>query len=134
MKNRMILTMSVLVVALSLTAAANAQERSGSTSGIIQKTKVDLPCTATQTSEFNVHLVATNSTPTWLPQGTTIYFKGEGVKKVPFGAFGTIAGPYPLPGGKTVLGIAVRSGAQFTLINQSTGLYAPFTCSAWYFK
>ena len=120
------------VAALLLATSANAQNRN--TGGTIQNTKVDLSCTASKTSDNNVHLVATNRTASALPQGTTIYFKGEGMKNIGLGVIGTYFVPYPLTEGKMVLGVLIPSGTQFSLKDQSTGLSAPFTCTAWYFK
>ena len=136
MKSKLFLPMIIMVVALSLTAAANAQERSGSTSGIIQKTKVDLPCSVTQMSTDILGIKMTNNTGAWLPQGKTIYYEAKGAAgyQIPNGAGKEVI----FVNGKKVLdGMVPPSNSKILTEVMASGsqlVSFPYSCTAWYFK
>src|SRR6185436_3167894 len=83
MKSKLFLMMSTLVVALTMTAAANAQ--TGRTDKLVAPEKVALPCSITETVKAanpaegkpkTIYLTVktSNNTGSWLAEGKTIHF------------------------------------------------------------
>jgi hypothetical protein len=131
MKSKLYSMMGLMVLALTLAAAAQAQDRPDS--GTIQvPVKIDLPCKVAPVSSKDTGggtivityvEFTTNNTNAWMPQGKVLYHKKNVFGDVPNGSF-TLKDMVP-PGSKIIFDTFDRVKKYPMEV---------ITCQAWYFN